>query len=516
MSVVIARPPSLFLIFWLPALVLLAGVLAITPLSPLLLAIAAITGALLLVRWPWLIWLGIAATLPVSSGMKFGPASVTDLLLAIACALWFANGVRRKTLRLQGSLVVSLLLVYISILYLSLLTAVNLGEATVEVVKWLEVVIVLLLVRAMVTKAQASWLVAALLFGGVSQALLGLYQFIFRIGPSWFIILGRFMRASGSFHQPNPYAGYLGLCLPVAASLALWAWGEVVQRVTRRKQSSDQLSVSADVSIGRDQGSGVDRDPELVTDHWSLITVSALFYTLATGLTALALLASWSRGGWFGAAVGVGIVLILRSRLAALMGVVVVLLTLVALLLGSFKPGMMPAPLVARLQEVPAYFGLTDIVNEPVNDDNFAVIERVAHWVAAVRMWEKAPWLGVGPGNYAVVYPSVHLPRWDEPLGHAHNIYLNVLAETGILGLGAYSLLWITVIGWVWRCFRQTVRRQQGWNAALTIGVLGVIGHLSVHNVFDNLFVQGMYIQIGLWLALVAIVAAPDAALSSG
>lgn len=488
---------------------LLAGVLVITPLVPLLLAIAVLTGALLLVRWPWLIWVSIAAALPVTSGIKLGPASATDILLAGASALWLVDGVRRKSLRLQGSPLLGLFLVYLSVLYLSLLTAVNLGEATVEVVKWLEVVSVLLLVQVMVTKAQAPWLVAALLLGGVSQAILGLYQFIFRIGPPWFIVLGRFMRASGSFNQPNPYAGYLGLGLPVAVSLALWAWGEVAQRVTRQKQASAQLSVS------NEEWSARPDDPTLVTSHWSLLAVLASFYTLAAGLMALALLASWSRGGWFGAAVGVGLVLVLRSRLAALIGAGVVLLTLVALLLGSFKPDIIPAPFVARIQEVPAYFGLTDIVNEPVNDDNFAVIERVAHWVAAVRMWEKAPWLGVGPGNYAVVYPSVHLPRWEEPLGHAHNIYLNVLAETGILGLSAFSLLWLTVIGWIWRCFRQTVRHQQAWNAALVIGVLGVISHLMVHNVFDNLFVQGMYIQIGLLLALVARVAAPDPPLSS-
>ena len=67
MSIVIARSPSLFWLVWLPLLMLLAGVLVITPLVPLLLAIAVLTGALLLVRWPWLIWVSIAAALPVTS-----------------------------------------------------------------------------------------------------------------------------------------------------------------------------------------------------------------------------------------------------------------------------------------------------------------------------------------------------------------------------------------------------------------------------------------------------------------
>lgn len=471
MTITFARSQLSIYARWLVLLTLLAWVLATTPLLPLLLLIAALTATFLLLRWPWLIWVGIAAALPLTSGSKIGPASVTDLLLASAGALWFVDGVRRKTLRLHGSSTIVLFLVYIGVLYLSLLHAGNLGEATIEMVKWVEVVLVLLLVRQMMPPQQAPWLVVALLFGGVSQAIWGLYQFIFRIGPAWFIILGRFMRASGSFGQPNPYGGYLGLCLPVAVSLTLWAW----------------------TSLWQDRGKHA--------RNWLWL----LFASLSAGLIGAGLLASWSRGGWFGAMAAVGLVLVLRSRLAALTSAVIILFALVVMLLGSFQPGMIPAPILARIQEIPATFGLTDIVNQPVNDDNFAVIERVAHWVAAIRMWEQAPWLGVGPGNYATVYPSVRLPLWEEPLGHAHNIYLNTLAETGLVGLGVYLLLWLTITRWVWRCFRQATQRQATWTAALALGVLGVIVHLSVHQIFDNLLVQGMYLHVGLWLAILAV-----------
>ena len=43
---------------------------------------------------------------------------------------------------------------------------------------------------------------------------------------------------------------------------------------------------------------------------------------------------------------------------------------------------------------------------------NIALIERLAHWEAAQRMFERSPWLGVGAGNYAAVYPEVRLPLW--------------------------------------------------------------------------------------------------------
>jgi hypothetical protein len=145
--------------------------------------------------------------------------------------------------------------------------------------------------------------------------------------------------------------------------------------------------------------------------------------------------------------------------------------------------------------------GLTDVLNQPVTDENFSVIERVAHWVAALRMWEQAPWLGVGPGNYAINYPEVRLPRWEESLGHAHNVYLNTLSETGLIGLATFLLFWGVCLVWVWRQGRHALVNGATWWSALAIGVVGVLVHLNLHNLFDNLFVHGMYLHVALWLA---------------
>ena len=121
-------------------------------------------------------------------------------------------------------------------------------------------------------------------------------------------------------------------------------------------------------------------------------------------------------------------------------------------------------------------------------------------------MWESSPWLGVGAGNYAAAYPAVRLPRWEDALGHAHNIYLNVLGETGLLGLAAYLALWIGVMVWVWQRAHLSGAPAQGrWQAAVAVGVLGMVVHLSVHNLVDNLFVRGIVVYVGLWLALIHV-----------
>jgi putative inorganic carbon (HCO3(-)) transporter len=451
------------------ALAGLAWGLAAAPLPMILAAVGGLSAFWLLIRWPWLVWLGIAALLPVASGLKRGATSVTDLLLVLAVGLWFADGVRRRTVRLSAHPLVGWVLAYVVLLFLSALQASDLGEAVTEVVKWGQVAVVLLIAGDMLPISQRKWLVAAMLVSGVGQALLGLHQFVNQIGPEWFIILDRFMRASGVFHQPNPYAGYLGLTLPVALSLALWGWGQSwASRFAR-----------------------------------PAILLWTLFYAGAALLISAGIVASWSRGGWFGATAATVVVLVVRSRRALLISGGAAMLLAVALLLGFITPELVPAAISNRLQDVPTLFGMGDVLHQPVTDENFAVVERLAHWAAALRMWSLSPWLGVGPGNYATVYPLVRLPQWEEPLGHAHNIYLNVLGETGLLGLALYLALWLVALVWLIRWWRAYRRQENSWQAALTLGVIGVLVHLSVHQLFDNLFVQGIHLQLALWFAII-------------
>jgi len=452
-------------------LLLLAVVLTVLPLPTTAGIVALAAVGVFVLRWPWLVWLPLAVLVPITSGLRAGPISATDMLLAGGVALWFVDGARRRTLPLHWSPVSIMAAIYVGVLFLSLFFAVDLGEGAREVIKWLQLLALLLVAPAMLTVNRARWLAAALVLGACIQAALGLYQFVFRIGPEHFVIMGRFMRASGVFDQPNPFGGFLGLALPVTVSLALWAWGEFVRRSDRRWT------------------------PGL----W------ALYYTAATLLIGLGLLTSWSRGAWLGAVVGVLVVLVLRSRRAAILSAVGALAATGLVLLGAFSPAAIPKPISDRLADVPAYFGLTDVLVQPVTDENFSVVERIAHWTAAQRMWERSPWLGVGAGNYATAYPDVRLPRWEDPLGHAHNIYLNVLGETGLMGLAAFLALWMAVVVWAWRRSRigQGASLDRRWLAAVAIGVLGLVAHLSVHNLVDNLFVRGMVVYIGLWLTVI-------------
>ena len=177
---------------------------------------------------------------------------------------------------------------------------------------------------------------------------------------------------------------------------------------------------------------------------------------------------------------------------------------------------LLPASLVNRVSELQQFVGLVNIQSIEVTDANFSVIERIAHWQAALGMWADHPWLGVGTGNFATAYPVYNLPRWYEPLGHAHNVYLNFGAEAGLLGFVAYLVLWIA-------CLWQAVRAAAVSNrfvAAVGAGVLGALTHATIHNLFDNLWVQHMYLNLALFLGLLAVLTTnsrqPDSQSKSG
>jgi hypothetical protein len=51
------------------------------------------------------------------------------------------------------------------------------------------------------------------------------------------------------------------------------------------------------------------------------------------------------------------------------------------------------------------------------------------------------------------------------------------------------------------------VSRSQGFYRAVAVGGLGILAHLHLHNMVDNLYVQGMYLQLAIVLGLISVIA---------
>jgi O-antigen ligase len=222
---------------------------------------------------------------------------------------------------------------------------------------------------------------------------------------------------------------------------------------------------------------------------------------LATGLIGAAIFASWSRGAWLGIGAAFLVMFAALPRRAWL-GLGLVALVIVGTL-GLYTVDLLPAPVSTRLTDFTQYARFEDVRGVGINDANFAVIERLAHWQAALEMWRADFWTGVGFGDYEPAYPAYQLINWPIPLGHAHNYYLNIAAETGLLGLLAYVLLWGVVFWQTWRLTRRD--STNGWWRGLAIGLLGAWTHLSVHHLFDNLYVNNVHLYIGVMFGIVAV-----------
>lgn len=443
----------------------LAAFLALAPLSwGILLMGGALAVGITLVR-PAL-GLGFLALLVPFGSLRevpLGPASVglAEFYALFVITAWLIYMAAWRRVYVTPSRLWLWLGVLLGAMFLSFTQALSLGYAVKELGKWLEFGGIMLCAASLPDAGERKVVLGASLAAGIAAALLGWYQFLRGVGPEGFTLFGRFMRAYGTFRQPNPYAGYLGILLPIGLALVISYW-------PRR--------------AGASWGERV---------LWALGAAGVL--TMGP-----ALLMSWSRGGWFGATAAVLTVLLLHSRRTAFLAVTVALV-LAGLFIVMELDRLLPASLVLRVTDFTDYFTLGDVSGIVPTPANWAVVERLAHWQAAERMFAAHPWLGVGIGNYEPIYPAYRLPRWPEPLGHAHNYYLNIAAETGLIGALAYGLFWAGAIWQAW----QARRRSAGVWRGLALGTLGVIAHLSVHNLFDNLYVQGIYLQIALWLGLI-------------
>jgi O-antigen ligase len=99
-----------------------------------------------------------------------------------------------------------------------------------------------------------------------------------------------------------------------------------------------------------------------------------------------------------------------------------------------------------------------------------------------------------------VIYPAYRLLNWHEPLGHAHNYYLNILAETGIIGLLGYGKVWVFIMWLNWR----TCQHSDLLARLIAVGLLGTWTYLAVHSMFDNLYVNNLFLHIGLMFGILA------------
>lgn len=94
-------------------------------------------------------------------------------------------------------------------------------------------------------------------------------------------------------------------------------------------------------------------------------------------------------------------------------------------------------------------------------------------WSVAWQMFTARPWLGQGPDTYQRIFELAYptYPHYD----HAHNVLLNLLAETGLLGAGAAGWLALAAGRALWK------ERGDKW----AVGALAACAALAVQGMVD-------------------------------
>jgi len=73
---------------------------------------------------------------------------------------------------------------------------------------------------------------------------------------------------------------------------------------------------------------------------------------------------------------------------------------------------------------------------------------RAANWKAGLSMLVSHPFLGVGPGNYGVAFP-LHRTWASNETQHAHNAYLEIASDLGVMAIPFLVLGAFALIGWI-------------------------------------------------------------------
>lgn len=175
---------------------------------------------------------------------------------------------------------------------------------------------------------------------------------------------------------------------------------------------------------------------------------------LAAIVIGLAVLFSFARTAWMGAAAGLVWLSFGRGWRRGL------LFTLPALVIAAVGAALEPA-ISARLASI------LDVTELP----------RWRLWQTALHIIADHPLLGAGPGSFPALFPTYKVPGDYLSTIHPHNDLLNAMVETGIVGGIAWVGIWLTFLRETHgpRCARTawTVRAARAGVVALLVAGLG-------------------------------------------
>ncbi len=319
------------------------------------------------------------------------------------------------------------------------------------------------------------------------MSLIGLYQFfgdlaglplgVTGLDPGYAQGVFGFPRVHSFSKEPLYYANYLFIPLGIVASLLL------ADRQGKRRGQNSAVSTVADSPI-----------TSILPYPWLVATLALIGINFVLTL---------SRGAYL-AAVPFALTLLAiyfrqfftwRNLLATALVSIVVFATSYQIV-NSVSP--------ESLEKFIDHATLGDVLRTKTGESGFG---RLNAFEQALGAWQDSPVFGIGLGNFGphiLAYPEVKPDRgWDI----VNNEYLELLAETGLVGFGLWLSLCLAVI------VRSVVAYHRASDPVAKIMIAGLqaawVGILVQYNFFSTLYI------IHIWVVMALLIASQNIALAS-
>ncbi len=393
---------------------------------------------------------------------------LSQILLLTTALAWFFHLYFFKRYRFARNPVLIPIMVFMAFQFISLANSINTGRSlSVLTYTIFTVMAALVMPNIVVTKQQLSKVVIALIVSFVLVSGFGLFQFLGDMAGLPQTITGLrdlytkdvlgFTRVQSTAYEPLYFANYL--LLPISVIFALWLAGS---------------------NAGSRWQTGIGS---------TTMRYGALLLLLGLGMVNLVL--TVSRGGYLAIAAALMVAGIWYWKKLLRPTTIIVILVCVALV----------GYIVVRTLS-PSGEALTlDKFKEHVGNAFYGASyeERVDTIATAVQAWHEHPLIGVGIGGFGP-YAAPH-PYYEPKNGWriVNNEYVEVLAESGILGLASFMALALMLIIRSWGAARRT---EDPYLKSIIVGLLAAfVGILVQYLTFSTLYVMHVWMLIGLLIA---------------
>ncbi|MBQ8577587.1 MAG: O-antigen ligase family protein [Clostridia bacterium] len=193
-----------------------------------------------------------------------------------------------------------------------------------------------------------------------------------------------------------------------------------------------------------------------------------LCYLFVGGILGACLIFTWSRGAWLGLLIAVMVFLLMYSKKVMVVG-------LFGVLAVPFLPFVLPDSILNRFLSIG-------------NLGDTSTSYRVHIWEGVLSMLGDHFLGGIGVGTevFGEVYPRYALSG-IESAPHSHNLYLQILVETGILGFALFLVFLFTFAKRNFTFYAKPLpQRERVLSAALFCGILAVLAQGMTDYIWYN------------------------------